>query len=52
MGNSDWEKHGVDRQGTALLKVSYHGIPQVKELIVTEQVEKIETGYHWVEWQT
>ena len=27
-GNSDWAKHGVDVQGAAPLKVSYHGIPQ------------------------
>ena len=39
-GNSDWAKHGVDVQGAAPLKVSYHGIPRAKQQIADEQVEK------------
>ena len=40
MGNSAWVKHSVDVQGAAPLKVSYHGIPQAKQQIADEQVEK------------
>ena len=40
-GNSDWAKHGVDVQGAAPLKVSYHGIPQAKQQIADEQVDKM-----------
>ena len=40
-GNSDWAKHGVDVQGAAPLKVSYHGIPRAKQQIADEQVDKM-----------
>ena len=39
--NSDWAKHGVDVQGAAPLKVSYHGIPRAKQQTADEQVDKM-----------
>ena len=41
MGQTDWAEHGIDEQGSLLVKRIYQSVPLSKQKVVDEQLDKM-----------